>query len=97
MNRQTSKPLVGIAVATAITVLFAGGCASKKYVADGLSSQDAKLSDIESQVEKNQRGLRDTGTQVDKAARAARAAQSASEEAGTRADDLVRSRGCPAP
>ncbi|MCZ6600667.1 MAG: OmpA family protein [Acidobacteria bacterium] len=90
MNRQTSNPLVGIAVATAITVLFAGGCASKKYVADGLSSQDVKLSDIESQVEKNQRGLRDTGKQVDKAARAARAAQSASEEAGTRADEAYR-------
>lgn len=87
MNRQTRKPLLGIAMVTAITLLLAGGCASKKYVADGLTGQDTKISDIESQVEKNQRGLRDTGKQVDEVARTARAARRASVEAGARADE----------
>ncbi len=90
MNRQTRKPLAGIVAVTAITFLFAGGCASKKYVADGVTAQDAKISDIESQVEKNQRGLRATGKDVDEAAKTAQAARSASEVAGARANEAYR-------
>jgi outer membrane protein OmpA-like peptidoglycan-associated protein len=90
MNRQNRNPFVGIAAAIALTLLIAGGCASKKYVADGLTSQEAKLSEIESQVEKNQRDLRATGMEVDEAARTADAALSASEGAGKRADEAYR-------
>lgn len=90
MNFNTLHPFAGVAAVTALTLLLAGGCASKKYVADGLTVQDARLSDIESQVEKNQRDLGATGKQVDEVARSAQTAQSASREAGARADEAYR-------
>jgi len=90
MNPETRKSFLGMTVVTALTLLLAGGCATKKYVADGMTSQDTKIADIESQVEKNQRDLQATGMEVDDAAKAAREAKRASDKAGTRADEAYR-------
>jgi outer membrane protein OmpA-like peptidoglycan-associated protein len=71
-----------------------GGCATKKFVSEGLSAQDAKIGDLESQVEANQRRLSETGEKLDsvegeaqEAGRVGREAGQAAGQARTRADD----------
>ena len=44
-----------------ITALLLGGCATKKYVDNGISASDAKVGDLESQVEANQRRIAESG------------------------------------
>ncbi len=71
-----------------------GGCATKKFVSDGLSAQDAKIADLESQVESNQRRIGETGEKLDsvqgearEAGRVGREAGEAAGQAKTRADE----------
>lgn len=71
-----------------------GGCATKKFVSDGLSAQDAKIADLESQVESNQRRITETGEKLDsvegeaqEAGRVGREAGQAAGQAKTRADE----------
>jgi outer membrane protein OmpA-like peptidoglycan-associated protein len=90
MTQLNRLPVVGAVAATAFCLVLAGGCASKKYVDEGITVQDSKVADIETQVEKNQRDLRDTGKRVDEAGKSARSAQRTGEKAQATADKAYR-------
>lgn len=94
MRMLTSQmKFIPVALACVALVVF-GGCASKKFVQDGLSAQDAKLADIETQVEANQRRIGETSQKVDavgdeakEAGRVGREANTAAGQAKSRADE----------
>jgi outer membrane protein OmpA-like peptidoglycan-associated protein len=90
MTQLNHLPVAGVIAATAFCLVLAGGCASKKYVNEGMTAQDSKVADIETQVEKNQRDLRDTGKRVDEAGKSARSAQRTGEKAQAKADKAYR-------
>lgn len=90
MHQLNRLPGAGVVAAAALCLVLAGGCASKKYVNEGMTAQDANVADLETQVEKNQRDLRDTGQRVDEAGKSARAAQRTGEKAQARADKAYR-------
>ena len=76
-----------IVVLLGLGTLLVAGCASKKYVQEGMSTQEAKISDIETQVEDNQRELRQTGERLDGVSDRAQQAEQAGRQAGSRADE----------
>ena len=90
MTQLNRLPVTGVVAATAFCLVLAGGCASKTYVDEGINAQDSKVADIETQVEKNQRDLRDTGKRVDEAGKSARSAQRTGEKAQATADKAYR-------
>jgi len=73
--------------------LTIGGCATKKSLREGLSTQDSKMSGIETQVEANQKRIEETGqrlegvkSEVGDVRRIGSEAGSKAEKAGARAD-----------
>jgi outer membrane protein OmpA-like peptidoglycan-associated protein len=74
-------------VVVAMASLLVAGCASKKYVDEGISAQEARLADLESEVENQQRELEDTGKQLDAVASTAKGAQKTGDSAQARADE----------
>jgi len=90
MSQLNRLPITGVVAATALCLVLGGGCASKKYVNEGMDAQDGKMSDIESQVEKNQRALKSTGKKVDEVGKSAQTAQRTGEEARAKADKAYR-------
>lgn len=90
MTQRNRLPVTGVVAATALCLVLAGGCASKQYVNEGMSAQDDKIADIETQVEKNQRNLQDTGRRLDETSKAAQAAQATGAEARAQADKAYR-------
>lgn len=79
---QTKLTLIVFLCATA---LLAGGCATKRFVNDGLSAQDAKLADIGTQVEANQRRIEEAGDKIDSVEGEASRASKLGQEAGAAA------------
>ncbi len=90
MNQLNRLPMTGVVAAAALCLILGSGCASKKYVDEGIDAQDSKTSDIESQVEKNQRQLKNTSKKVDEVDKNAKAAQRTGEEARAKADKAYR-------
>jgi outer membrane protein OmpA-like peptidoglycan-associated protein len=67
--------------------LFATGCATKGFVREGLNTQDTKITDISSQVEDQQRQLRQAGERIDTVASSAQQARQVGEQANVRANE----------
>ena len=76
-----------LVVVIALGALAAGGCARKGYVEEGFMAQDSRLADIESGVEANERGLKSTGTRIDRMSSDVKKAGSKSAAAAARADE----------
>lgn len=81
---MTQNRSLSIAALCAATLLL-GGCATKKFVNDGMTAQDAKMADIETQVEANQRRLSEAGEKIDSVDGKATEAQRLGKDAGTAA------------
>jgi outer membrane protein OmpA-like peptidoglycan-associated protein len=100
MTQRSVRVSSGLVLILAASALPAGGCATKKSLKEGLSTQDAKISDIESQVEANQKRIEETSHRLEgvksEAAEAKRLGSEAGSQAGqarSRADqayDLAR-------
>lgn len=90
MIQLKSLPVLILAGAASASLLLTGGCASKKYVNEGISTQESKIADMASQVEKNQRDLRSTGKRVDEVSRVAQSAERSGAEASRQADAALR-------
>lgn len=78
-SRIAAAAFCGLALAAA------GGCATKKFVREGIEAQDQRLSGIETQVEANQRRISETGEQVRSVENQARDAQKLGGEANQKA------------
>jgi outer membrane protein OmpA-like peptidoglycan-associated protein len=83
------KKFALISIVACAGFLLTTGCASKKFVQDGLSTQDAKLGDMSSQIEENQRRLRETGEKLDSVEGEARDASRLGKDAGSKADQAA--------
>ena len=79
------KTFLFVAVVCGAAVLM-GGCATKKYVNDGLSAQDAKLGDLSTQVESNQRRIAEAGDKIQSVDSKATEAERIGKDAGSKAD-----------
>jgi outer membrane protein OmpA-like peptidoglycan-associated protein len=82
--RTTQKQFVSIAI-VCVAALLLGGCASKKYVDDGIATHDAKVADLEGQVEANQRRIAETGEKINSVEGQARDAERIGKDAGSAA------------
>jgi outer membrane protein OmpA-like peptidoglycan-associated protein len=87
MRNFVFKSTFGFMAVVAVVGLFLTGCATKSYVNDGMSAQEAKLADLETEVESQQRELRETGQRLDSVADTASQAQRTGEGARSRADE----------
>lgn len=84
--RQPGSGTSIVILVLAGSLLLVGGCASKKLVRDGMAAQSGRVDDVESQVEANQRKLRDTGRRLDDVADDARQAERLGRRASEQAD-----------
>jgi len=88
MKRLEVLKIVGRTAAVAfcgLALAAAGGCATKKFVRDGITAQDQRMSGIETQVEANQRRISETGDKVRDVENQARDAQKLGGEANQKA------------
>lgn len=87
MKNFVFRTTFGSMVVVALASLLVAGCASKKYVDEGISGQEARLADLESEVENQQRELESTGKKLDSVASTANGAQKTGESAQSRANE----------
>jgi peptidoglycan-associated lipoprotein len=93
IDRSVRIPSMSLILLTS-AALTIGGCATKKSLREGLGTQDAKISGIETQVEANQKRIEETGEKLEgvkadagDAKRIGSEAGSKAEKAGARADE----------
>lgn len=63
-NARRTAARFAAAVLCGLAVAASGGCASKKFVREGIAVQDQRLAGLESQVEANQKRIAETGDKV---------------------------------
>jgi len=80
------RMMSGLVLVLAVGVfLMTTGCATKKSVRDGLAAHDAKIADIETQVEANQKRIEETGQRLEGVKAEAGDAKRIGTEAGAQA------------
>jgi len=94
MLHRLSRTTVVSMLFLLVGALAISGCATKKSLREGLTAQDTKISDVEGQVEANQKRIEETGqrlegvkSDVGDAKRIGSEANSKAEKAGSRADE----------
>ena len=85
---RQSHGIRSMAIVTGLSLMAFGfgGCASKKFVRQGIATQDTKINDLGGQVEENQKRIAETGERLDGVAADARNAESIGRQANSRAD-----------
>ncbi len=85
MKKRTRLALIPSVALAGAGMLVASGCATKRYVNDGLSVQDSKIADVETQVEENQRRIAEASEKIVAVDGRAMDAQRIGKDAGTKA------------
>lgn len=75
------------AAGLSVAALGFGGCASKKFVRQGMATQDVKINDLGTQVEDSQRRIAETGERLDGVAAETHEAGAIGRQANARADE----------
>lgn len=89
MKKMTGAKVVPWIVVLTSGALLSAGCATKRYVNDGLSAQDAKIADVETQVEDAQRRIAEAGEKIVAVDGKAIEAQRIGKDAGTKAGEAL--------
>jgi outer membrane protein OmpA-like peptidoglycan-associated protein len=86
MTRQNTWKLTCSVLVVALGVALSVGCATKKSLREGLATQDTKISDIEQQVESNQKRLDETNRNLENVKGSADEAKRLGSDAGNTAN-----------
>ncbi|MFQ5718953.1 MAG: OmpA family protein [Acidobacteriota bacterium] len=87
--RDARVHVASIIMALAFSLLMATGCATKQMVRDGAAATGGRLDDVETQVENNQRALREADRRLDDVTDQSRAARNIGRQAETRAEEAL--------